>query len=274
MIPSKKKTYKCFHCYATANDSFFYLRDIKNLKRIKTFDSGVNHIFLFIAVAKARKYNLFDQLFVKIVKKMFYGHKLISLVEIFYKTNVGRDFSSYQLILEKINSLADDNDYIFFQNRSGYGPYRQKWYKKIIKQFEKFKDVAICGSTINFLNHITSTNNSPHVQTYAFLTKFIYMKMLDGNFPGAKEYERSKIINAGEIGLSQFFLNKKFKLSCIEWDEKPITNQSRPPVYADIKGKVKKKHYFYHRKFFKEKYSLLGFYCQLKKNLQILFNPK
>lgn len=246
---------KHFHCYATANDSRFFIRDLINLKKIKNTDSGVNQVFMYIAISKVKKTNQLDQIFVKIIKNMFRNHNSIKLISVFFKTNIGRDFSSYHLMLDKVKSIAEDKDYIFFQNRSGYGPFRKNWYKQFLLHFEKYGNTALCGSTINFMGHPDriASNAIPHVQTYSFISKLSYMNMLGETFPGSNETDRLDIITKGEIGLSQFFLEKNYNITCIEWPDKAITNKSKPHIKTDIKTDVKANHFFYHRKYFKIK---------------------
>ncbi|MCF1421398.1 hypothetical protein [Mangrovimonas futianensis] len=247
-------TRKYFHCYATANDSRLYLKDLRNLNRIKNMDSGVDKVFLFIGISKVHNVNFFDKIFVCIIKVMFMNHHSIELKQIFYKSNLGRDFSSYQMMLEKIKPISTENDYIFFQNRSGYGPFRKNWYKKFIEQFEKFESIAISGSTINFTDHPSRSlrNDLPHVQTYSFISKMYFLKMLDNEFPGVKEKIKRHIITNGEIELSQFFLKKGYKITCIEWPDIAITSQTPTLCNSDIKKNVKSEHYFYHRTYFKK----------------------
>jgi len=247
------KSQKHFHCYATANDSRFYSEDLRNLQRIRNIDSGVDSIFLYISISQVKKSNLIDRIFIRAVRRMFKEHRSINLMEIICKSNIGRDFSSYQTMLEKVKAISTDDDYILFQNRSGYGPFRENWYRKFVEQFEKFDSVALCGSTINFKDHPSrsSRNNLPHVQTYSFLSNMFFMNMLGESFPGANETDRNDIITKGEIGLSQFFLEKNYKITCIEWPNEVITNQSPAVNKADVKKAVTCKHCFYHRRYFR-----------------------
>jgi len=76
--------------------------------------------------------------------------------------------------------------------------------------------------------------------------------MLGDIFPGSNQAERLNIICDGEIELSQFFLRKKHKITCIEWPDEEISNQTSPISLLDIKAKVVAKHYFYHRKYFRK----------------------
>lgn len=242
---------KHFHGYATANDDTLYFRDIQNLYRIKNTYSGVEKIELYIAISQVKKIGLLDRIFVWATKQLFYRHHSIVLKKIFFKTNVGRDFSSYSLMKDLITKEAGPDDYIFFQNRSGYGPFRNGWLREMIMQYEKFDKTAICGSTINFKDHPhrSSKNDLPHVQTYAFLIKNSYLKMVNGYFPGHEEITRINIILKGEIGLSQFFIQKGYGITCMEWPEDYISNKSKQLNNEDIKSNVLQNHQFYHRNF-------------------------
>ncbi len=209
---SEKLNIQYFHCYASANDNRFYFKDIKNLINIRKNNSGVNKVKLYIAISKVKKLNFLDKLFVNTIKKMFLRHSTIVLEDIFFKKNIGRDFSSYSYLNKKIQEVASLNDYVFFQNRSAYGPFRKNWFQEFIIQYEKFNSVALCGSTINFKDHPSRSEriDLPHIQSYAFLTKVKFLKMFGNSFPGENETQRHKIIYEGEIGLSQFFLERGY----------------------------------------------------------------
>tara|TARA_B110000967_G_C18868607_1_gene554104 strand:+ start:447 stop:1286 length:840 start_codon:yes stop_codon:yes gene_type:complete len=253
-IKNKKLEHNYFHCYATANDHSLYFQDLQNLIRIKNCDSGYRKIQLFIAISEVKTVGLLDRLFMKMIKKMFHNHPSIALKEVAFKNNIGRDFSSFESLFLKVKQIAHSDDYIFFQNRSGHGPFRKHWYTEFVKQFEKFESIAICGSTINFMDHPNRSlsENVPHVQTYSFLTKVFYINMLNDNFPGSKETIKFNIICKGEIAFSQFFLEKKYKITCIEWPNEVISNQSEAIMTSDIKKNVTAKHYFYHRKYLRK----------------------
>ncbi|WP_115463022.1 hypothetical protein [Winogradskyella aurantiaca] len=242
-----------FHCYATANDMPSFATDLKNLKRLKEQDPGVDAVQLFVAISEVNPVGEHDHNFIDRVKQLFANHPFIKLCSIFHKSNVGRDFSSFNHMLDKVTPLAASDDYVFFQNRSGHGPYLKNWYQGFINQFERFDKVAICGSTINFYDlHLRSDSNDlPHVQTYAFLSSMHYLNQLESGFPGSEETEKENIITKGEIALSQQFMDLKFKLTCMEWPHLVIDKQSKPPTSRDVKSIVKQKHAFYHRNYFK-----------------------
>ena len=244
-----------YHCYATANEKRLYLADFENLLRMKKMEAGVDHVFLYVAVSLVRKKSAFDKLFEKVVRAVFFNHPNITLKEIVFKTNVGRDFSSFAIMNEKITQQATDEDFIFFQNRSGRGPYMANWYLRFINQYTKFPYVALCGSTINFLDHPrrSDRNDLPHIQTYTFLTKAKYSKLLVPDFPAKMETNRFEIIGKGEIGLSKFFLDQGLKISCLEWPDSVVSKHTQAFSQLDVKEEVAQEHPFYHRHFLKKK---------------------
>ena len=278
----KNTNSKYFHCYATGNDSRFFRQDFKNLKRIKNTLSGVDEIYLFIAVSRVRRFNIFDMIFKKIVQRMFRNHPTIKLEEIVFKSNIGRDFSSYQKMFERVKTIATDEDFVFFQNRSGHGPFHENWYRAYIEQFEKFDSIAICGTTINFCDHpfISSKTDMAHVQTFAFLTKVSFLKLLGKDFPGANETDKLKIIANGEIVLSQIFLKNNYKITSIEWPDEPVAKDTIAFYNFDLKGSPMQKHYFYHRKYIKgikrKRYKRENILDHIKFNIQglSLLTPK
>lgn len=244
-----------YHCYATANEKRFFLEDFENLLRIKSMNSGVSRIYLFIAISSVKKIGFFDRLFTKVVQYLFLNDAQISLENIIYKDNVGRDFSSFDVLNKVVQQVCQDNDFIMFQNRSARGPYLQDWYLRFVQQFEKFDNAALCGSTINFKDHPRRSmrNDLPHIQTYAFLSIARLTRMIDGNFPGAKETERLRIITEGEMGLSQFFLDKGYGITCLEWPNDLIVRDSKALRDEDVKELVLGEQPFYHRHFFKDR---------------------
>ncbi|MGL1935624.1 MAG: hypothetical protein OCD01_11405 [Fibrobacterales bacterium] len=249
-----EQSQKYFHCYATANDSKYYFEDIKNLIRISEINHGVSHVELYIAISRVRDESFFDTFFMSTVRKIFEGHANYTLREIFFKDNVGRDFSSYAELLKRVLIQGDASDYVFIQNRSACGPYVEGWYAQFIHQYSKSDLVALCGSTINFLDHPHRSNREdlPHVQTYALLSQASHLEKIKDNFPGATETERLQIILNGEIGLSAFFLERGFSITCLEWPEKIVAQGDSAEIAADCKENVSENHPFYHRHYIRK----------------------
>ncbi|RYH72780.1 hypothetical protein EVU94_11235 [Flavobacteriaceae bacterium 144Ye] len=262
-----KKETKYYHCYATANDDKFYFVDLKNLLNLKVTCSGLVSLNLYIVISKVRGINYYDKFFVWLVRNCFKNHPVINLKSVVFKTNIGRDFSSYNSML---NNLKDENsnDYLFFQNRSGIGPLKENWYLDFINQFERFENTALVGSTVSFLDFPKRSNRAdlPHVQTYAFMTNLYMLNQLEDGFPARLKKNRKDIICEGEIGLSQFYLKKGYGISCIEWPDKLIKLNTKAVFFKDPRGLVSANHQFKHKVCFTQETG----WAKRKKYIQLL----
>ena len=105
------------------------------------------------------------------------------------------------------------------RNRSGHGPFAKFWYKDYINQFNKTKSMGLVGSTINFNGHPNKkiSGITTHVQTYVYLSNWACLNQIYINFPGSLCTNRIDLINKGEIGLSKFFIEKGYDISCLLW---------------------------------------------------------
>lgn len=248
------KEIKNYHFYATANDDSNFFYDIKNFLRLRKRKTGVGKLVLLVAISEAKKITIKQRLFVFMLKLFFSKKRKFEIKSVFFKSNVGRDFSSYFKMFNVIKDELNDEDYIFFQNRSAYGPFQDDWYLKFIKQIHKKEDLALCGSTISFRDHPNRSEriDLPHVQTYSFFTTGKYLKMISDNFPGVKATSRIEAIYNGEIEFSQFYLRKGYGIICMEWPNNFIYERTKPIKENDIRGNVKENHQFYHRGFFEQ----------------------
>ncbi|WP_258104787.1 hypothetical protein [Marinoscillum sp. MHG1-6] len=243
-------------CYATANESKMW-SDFRNMLMISHHAPGVNKIKLFLAISEVNKNTKSEQLFEKWVRKLFRDHPFIELVRILRKDNKGRDFSSYEELHKAVSNHATDNDYLFFLNRSAYGPFYKNWYSAYIDQYTKYPDVGLCGATINLMTHKSQgAVFSPHVQTYAFLTQMKKFDFLLENFPGTECTDRIELIVNGEVKLSRKILERNMALTCMENSEWRIdANTVFEAPEKDPKEWVQQKHHFYHRKYLRRHWS-------------------
>lgn len=244
-------------CYATANEKRFFLDDIDNLSRLAHQPHGMPKIRLLIAISEVRHIASTDIFFTNQIKTLFAQHPSIELQDIFFKSNSGRDFSSYAAMLRKVQQTAHADDYIFFTNRSARGPFLPNWLKQFVDQHAKFPQVGLCGSTINLSGHIRRNGSTPqpHVQSYNLLAHFKHLQGFIDAFPAEHENDRTRIIDEGEIGLSTAMLNAGLGLTCMEWPDTLIHKELVIPEILpknDIKKSVKRPHAFYHRLYLKK----------------------
>jgi hypothetical protein len=216
-----------FLLYATANDKKNYLEDIINFYNLARYDTGVGKVKMYVAISEVNTPNHRDFRLIENIKKCFVNHPWIDLKSIFFKSNLGRDFSSYQQLVGKASGISNSiDDYVFFRNRSARGPFEDGWFLRFINQFEVFDNNAICGNTINMYSKNTHISDIvPHVQSYAFMSTMRYLNMLKGEFPGINETTRLNVIANGEIALSQFFLIKGLKITSLNEKQVSIGNE-------------------------------------------------
>jgi hypothetical protein len=250
--------------YATANDSSFMIKDFKNAFLLWVSKPGVARVSILVSVALVKKPGIILKSFVGMVALLFKNHSAYKLDGIYFRDNKGRDFGSYAFLWRKIKERIGKDDFVFFQNRSAYGPMRNGWYCIYINVFMKHPHTGICGTTINLKDHShRSQDVKQHVQTYAFLCRKGSLESIDDVFPGENEKTRICTIINGEIELSQVIMRNGFTISCLEEPEKIVCNNgdvSLPPDYADAKTNPKRKHPFVHKSYFHSRRYMLPFW--------------
>ncbi|MBP0444921.1 hypothetical protein J8J14_09005 [Roseomonas sp. SSH11] len=207
-----------FLAYATANERATYELDELHFSNMGTYASGVSHLSVYVAVSTVAERTKIDA-GLHDALKVALSSTSVSIQEVAFKSNLGRDFSSFAHCLRMICKTAKDEDYVLFINRSAYGPLGNGWYSKYIEQYHKFPDVQLCGSTINLSGHpgLPVESASPHVQTYAFFGRVGDFREFIKNFPGEHEEKRIDVIRHGEIGLSRRILQRGGALTCLAW---------------------------------------------------------
>jgi hypothetical protein len=230
--PMNKRYYMS---YSTANDHPWYRADLWNFRNLAIFDPGVSSVELFVAVSEVRPRRRSDDQIVNALVEIAQQNARIAVRSVTFKSNVGRDFSSAAANLRQIATVARDDDYILFLNRSALGPYRSDWYNEYVAQYEKFQDVALCGSTISFKPHPLRPVQGvcTHVQSYVYLSQLKHMAPMKEDFPGETATSRLDAIEFGELALSRFMLHKGFALTSLAWPTLAFNlKQPGPPVDA------------------------------------------
>jgi hypothetical protein len=233
-----------FVSYASANDEP-YRTDLTHLHGMLTFSSGVGSVDIYISISKVAKRPFYDKCFWLICLLVSLGSKNLKIKNITMKGNIGRDFSSHACNCKKIFESAKDTDFILFLNRSAYGPLSDNWFLDYLKLYSRSSNVAIAGTTINFLGHPSITTEDPtsHVQTYAFLMRVEDCKKHLMTLPAQHEEERLKIIAFGEIELSRRVMLAGKAITCLAWPSDAFTlhNPSgchlpKRDIKADVTG--------------------------------------
>jgi len=213
--------------YLTANDDPTFFFDYLNIKNIARYHPGVASIHVCISVSLVRKINDTDVIRIKQLKKALLKASHVADVNIIYKNNIGRDFSSAQKCLEYFSKFCTENDYVMIRNRSGYGPFSDDWYKAFIKANQKLEEGGLTGSTINQagLHNNEVKGIQTHIQTYVYISRWKYFRPLVDEYPGSKGQSKNDVIINGEIELSRSFLDRGLALNCLEWRSYVFTSK-------------------------------------------------
>lgn len=230
--------------YLTATDSRSHAADYLNLTNMVRYHPGVEKIVLFIAISRVSSERRDDPRAVACLLREVQKCPWLELRSVFWKSNIGRDFSSAAVCLNAMRDSAAAEDFVMVRNRSAYGPFEDSWYAKYVVQYERFANTGLVGSTINFLGHPLRPTPNPatHVQTYVYLSQWKHLEPFLTDYPGARCAERLDLIEQGEIGLSQSIMKRGLGLSCLQWSDTCFTaEQPRAPELPaeDIKSLVK-----------------------------------
>jgi len=136
--------------------------------------------------------------------------------KIIFRSNFGRDIGAYNCgyqYLKKINYHGD----VLFLNTGLAGPSENGWLKKYRDQFYSGKNIGLCGITMN--SHNTNVSPSPfmpHVQSFFLFTNMdVLRKVFPYNLCGVWIlHDKDRLIEEGEIGISQKVLNKGYGICC------------------------------------------------------------
>jgi hypothetical protein len=210
---------RCFLAYLTANDSQHYQADFLNFRHMARWRPGVERIQIYIAVSEVRPFTSIDRAAIEGLLAIAAACEWLDVRAVFWKGNVGRDFSSAEVCLQAIGQQAQADDLVMVRNRSSYGPSQPDWYRRYADQLERFPTTGLVGSTINLCSHPRRAIPRPwvHVQTYAYLSRWRFLKPLAAAYPGARCTDRLQLIEEGEYGLSKHMLLQGAGLSCLLW---------------------------------------------------------
>ena len=233
-----------FLIYTTANETNFLI-DYINILKMCELNPGVAKVELVIVVSAVDAGSQKSNIALEYIKRLLDVSEWLELKGVFFKSNIGRDFSSAQYGLQVISNIASDEDVVMIRNRSAYGPFKSDWYATYVDFFDSIKTFGLIGNTMNQSGHpkLEHAKNdiTCHVQTYLYLSVFGILKKLIDDFPGVYESNRIQLINKGELELSRKIMNEGFVIGCIYWPDSPfgkaIYNYPDLPQ-GDIKNQI------------------------------------
>ncbi|MGE4550063.1 MAG: hypothetical protein AAEJ57_01640 [Opitutales bacterium] len=128
--------------------------------------------------------------------------------------------------MSAIVESGSPDDYIFFSNRSAFGPQMDHWYDQFVDQLEKFPKIGMCGNTINRPCPDDAEHTYKlHVQTYAFLTTLKHLGEFALTMPGEAATSRQEAIEEGELALSHRMFDKNLGLTSLAWPDHEFTSE-------------------------------------------------
>jgi hypothetical protein len=205
--------------YATANEGRNFFWDAVNFERLVAREPGVERIDMFIAVSEVRPRSSADDRAVGALLKILARQPRIRVREVAFKSNTGRDFSSYAHCLAAIAAEAAAEDYVLCLNRSAYGPMSDGWYGAFVRLFESNARLGLCGNSINFTGFpdLPDRGKFTHVQTYCFLGRPRVLAQHIARLPALQSRIKAEVIRGGEIALSRSILGAGLGLACLAW---------------------------------------------------------
>jgi hypothetical protein len=207
--------------YATANESRRFFWDAVNFERLVAHAPGVDRIELFIAISEVRRRSAADDRAVGELLKILARESRIRVRQVAFKSNTGRDMSSYAHCLDAIATEAAENDYVLCLNRSAFGPMSDDWYGRFVRQFGRDDRIGLCGNSINFCGFpdLPDRGKFTHVQTYCFLGRPRTLQPCFARLPALQAQIKEEVIRGGEIALSRAMLRAGLGLASLAWPE-------------------------------------------------------
>jgi hypothetical protein len=201
-----------FLAYATANEGCGHLWDVANVRRWLRWNSGVERIDVCFAISEVHPRRKHEERFYRKLADRLESSGKFRVIDIVFKSNVGRDFSSWLACIKRFQPIAQPDDFVLMLNRSAYGPYLADWYRSYTVAFVHHPDLGVCGSSINF-------EFKTHVQTYAWMTRMGIISELAENFPGGTARSSTEAIFKGELGLSQELMARGYRITSLAWPD-------------------------------------------------------
>jgi len=201
-----------FLAYATANEGCGYLWDAANVRRWLRWDSGMERIDVCFAISEVHPRRKHEERFYRKLADRLESSGKFRVVDIAFKSNVGRDFSSWSACVTRLRPLAQPDDFVLMLNRSAYGPLAADWYRTYTLPFAQHPDLGVCGSSISF-------EYKTHVQTYAWMTRMGIISELMEKFPGGEARSHTEAIFKGEFGISQELMARGYAITALAWPD-------------------------------------------------------
>ena len=194
------------------------------LESFAKFNPGLDFEVVIVINCKESLLSKFKQFFSKdyefgsetVREKFGFLKDKYSFVEqILYRGNLGSDIGSHDYALKRLRECNYSGD-IIFMNSSVRGATSDKWLKTYQDLFYSKKKIGLTGISINSHNtNYKPPRFAPHVQSFFLFTNTqVLDEVFPESLPGASETNKLKLIEKGEIGISEKVLEAGYGINC------------------------------------------------------------
>jgi hypothetical protein len=188
----------------------------KTLKNGIKFSCGRAKILREI---QERKNKIPSEILVSLSGSGKYDFNFKSIKKVIKTENRGKDFRGYSSMLQEIIK-APGNPFVVLMNSSLAGGFYDGWLDDYCSILTNDRSIGLLGvSTRARFPGLIKNHLVPHLQSYfLFSTKEVLSKILHlngGMLPGSTERNKFRLIQKGEIGLSQQILKFGFAIAAV-----------------------------------------------------------
>lgn len=192
----------------------------KKIKKIEEFECGLDY-----QLERFQKYNGEYELDLTVtLSDSHLLKKRIESVKIIDVSNIGMDFSGYEMFYESIKN--EDNQYIILTN-SSVNKLQFEFIDDYVDFFKSDSSIGMMGISYNtkMYQSLIRNNFNPHLQSFFLLTTTEVLKEVvsfNRTFPGKDIDYKLALIKYGEIKLSRIIMDLDYKLCCVLDNGKPF----------------------------------------------------
>ncbi|EIA10212.1 hypothetical protein [Flavobacterium frigoris] len=193
---------------------------LKKIKNIPEFECGLDYQLLRFKDYKGS----YDLNLTLTISDFDLLKSEINNVNIKKVSNVGMDFSGYEVFFESIKE--EDNQYVILTNTS-VSKKQTDFIDDYLDFFKANESIGMMGVSFNtkMYQSLIRNNFNPHLQSFFLITTTEVLKEVvskNGSFPGSGIDHKLALIKYGEIKLSRTVMDLGYKLGCVLDNGQPL----------------------------------------------------
>lgn len=196
-----------FFSYATVNENPRYTRDLVNFRQYAQHDPGVDLVEVYIAVNQGHPKTRTDEIALQQLVRVLERNPKYKVRKVTFFEGPGRDWRALYVNLSNLLPHANNNDYLFFNNRSGTGALQNGWYRRLTDRLTENENHGGVASTI-WLPTSPRDEFSPHLQGFGIVTRIADVRSMMDDFPGIMATNSDGTIREGEVRFSEKLLEQ------------------------------------------------------------------